>query len=196
MNWKEISSYSEMNSLIENKNKSFVLLYKKDSDSCICALNRLESLSAKDDKEINFLKVNVKSVRDIHDKYNITTVPSLLLFESSGLKNVIKGCMSEDFYNSVLNGIYNTNTGTNKNESKNKRVIVYSTPSCVWCTRLKNYFKEHSVKFQDVNVAVNQTRMEEMKRKSGQMGVPQTEIEGQMIVGFDKPKINRLLGLN
>ncbi len=104
--------------------------------------------------------------------------------------------MSEEFYNSVLNGIYNSNTGINKNDTKSKRVIVYSTPSCVWCTRLKNYFKDNGVKYQEVDVAANQTKMEEMKRKSGQMGVPQTEIEGQMIVGFDKPKINRILGLN
>lgn len=196
MSWKEISSHNEMLSVIKSKNKSFVLLYKKDSESCICALDRLESQITKEDKGINYLKVDVKSVRDIHEEYNIKSVPSLLQFESTNLKNVIKGCMSEEYYNSVINGVFNSNTGANKTENKSKRVIVYSTPSCVWCTRLKNYLKDKGVKYQEIDVAANQSKMEAMKRKSGQMGVPQTEIEGQMIVGFDKPKINRLLGLN
>jgi glutaredoxin-like YruB-family protein len=73
------------------------------------------------------------------------------------------------------------------------RVTVYTTPTCTWCTTLKTYLDQQGVRYQEVNVAADTSAAEAMVRKSGQQGVPQTEINGQMIVGFDKPRINQLL---
>ncbi len=196
MEWIDVFSLDQMLEMIENKDKAFLLLYKKGSESSDCALSRLESISDIDEDKIILLKADVSEVRDIHPEYNITTVPSLLQFVKGELKNVVKGCMTEDYYNSLIKGIYFKSEGKNGEEIPQKRVIVYSTPSCPWCTRLKNYLREKNVKFEDVDVAANRSRAEEMQRKSGQMGVPQTDIQGQIIVGFDKPRINRLLGLN
>jgi len=196
MEWIDVFSLDQMLEMIEAKDKSFLLLYKNGSESSECALSRLESISGIDEEKIVLLKANVAEVRDIHPEYKITSVPSLLHFEKGELKNVVKGCMTEDYYNSLIKGIYFKSEGKNGEEVQQKRVIVYSTPSCPWCTRLKNYLREKNVKFEDVDVAANRTRAEEMQRKSGQMGVPQTDIQGQIIVGFDKPRINRLLGLN
>ncbi len=196
MEWIDVFSLSQMQEMIESKDKAFLLLYKKGSESSDCALSRLETLSDIDEEKILLLKANVMEVKDIHPYYEITSVPTLLQFEKGELKNVIKGCMTEDYYNSLIKGIYFKSEVKNGEETPQKRVIVYSTPSCPWCTRLKNYLKEKNVKFEDVDVAANRSRAEEMQRKSGQMGVPQTDIQGQIIVGFDKPKINRLLGLN
>ena len=193
MEWKEIKSYDDLQMTFKESDKTFVLLFKKGSETSSCAVERLEN--QKVEENMMLLKVNVAETLDIHKEYNITTVPSLLQFENGDLKNVIKGCMTEDYYNSVINGIYNKVIIKNGDVEKQKRVVVYGTPSCTWCTRIKDYFNEKSIKFEYVDVAANQVRMEEMKNKSGQMGVPQTEIGGQMIVGFDKPKINRLLGL-
>ncbi len=75
-------------------------------------------------------------------------------------------------------------------------VIIYSTPTCPWCHKAKEYFKEKNVDYTDYNVAEDQTKAEEMIQKSGQMGVPVIEIDGQIIVGFDKAKINQLLKLS
>ncbi len=74
-------------------------------------------------------------------------------------------------------------------------VIVYSTPSCVYCKLAKTYFKEKNVDFTEIDVAADQKKAEEMIEKSGQLGVPVIEIDDQIIVGFDKPKIQKLLGL-
>lgn len=74
-------------------------------------------------------------------------------------------------------------------------VIVYSTPSCVYCKLAKQYFKENNVDFTEIDVAADQKKAEEMIEKSGQLGVPVIEIDDQIIVGFDKPKIQKLLGL-
>lgn len=76
-----------------------------------------------------------------------------------------------------------------------KNVIVYSTPSCPWCIRVKQFLKENNVLFLEWDVSVDKIAADEMVKKSGQMGVPVLDIEGQIIVGFDKDKIKQLLGL-
>ena len=72
-------------------------------------------------------------------------------------------------------------------------VKVYSTPSCTFCTKVKRYLKEHRIPFTDYNIQRDQRRADEMMRKSGQMGVPVVDVHGQIIVGFDVPKIEKAL---
>lgn len=76
-----------------------------------------------------------------------------------------------------------------------KEVKVYSTPTCPYCIRLKQFLKEKDVKFQDLNVAEDNTARIEMLKKSGQMAVPVIDIDGKILVGFDKETISRELGL-
>ena len=72
-------------------------------------------------------------------------------------------------------------------------VKVYSTPTCPYCVKAKDYLKQLKVKYEDINVAENQEAANEMVEKSGQMGVPVLEINGQIIVGYDKDAINNAL---
>lgn len=76
---------------------------------------------------------------------------------------------------------------------KNKKVIVYSTPTCPYCVMAKDFFKHNGVSFEDVNVAQDRARAEEMINKSGQMGVPVIDIEGSVIVGFQPDVFEQLL---
>lgn len=76
-----------------------------------------------------------------------------------------------------------------------KKVKVYSTPTCPFCIRTKQFLKENSIEFEDINVSTDQQAAEEMIQKSGQMGVPVLDIEGEIIIGFDKEKIKKALGL-
>jgi len=76
-----------------------------------------------------------------------------------------------------------------------KSVKVYSTPSCPWCIRAKQFLKENDIIFQDMDVSVDKQAADEMVQKSGQMGVPVLDIDGEIIVGFDKEKIKQSLGL-
>ncbi|MFA7244781.1 MAG: glutaredoxin domain-containing protein [Candidatus Magasanikbacteria bacterium] len=73
--------------------------------------------------------------------------------------------------------------------------VVYSTPSCPYCNMAKDYFKANNVDFVDYNVVQDYDKAEEMVKKSGQMGVPVIDLNGTIIVGFDKAKINAILGL-
>lgn len=72
-------------------------------------------------------------------------------------------------------------------------VTVYSTPTCPFCVKAKDYLKEKGVDFEDVNVAEDQARAQEMVQKSGQMGVPVLDVNGTVIVGFDQAKIDQAL---
>ncbi len=70
-------------------------------------------------------------------------------------------------------------------------VKVYSTPTCPYCHMLKEFLTEKGVEFRDINVAQDVEAAREMVEKSGQMGVPQMEINGKIIIGFDKSAIER-----
>ena len=74
-------------------------------------------------------------------------------------------------------------------------VKVYSTSSCVYCKMVKDLFKEKGVVYEEYDVYSNEKAREEMKKKSGQMGVPVIDIDGEIIIGFDKGRISELLGI-
>lgn len=73
-------------------------------------------------------------------------------------------------------------------------VTVYSTPTCPWCTRAKSYLTEIGVPYEEKDVSVDVVAAREMVKFSGQMGVPVLSIDGNVVVGFDKKKIDQLLG--
>jgi glutaredoxin-like YruB-family protein len=72
-------------------------------------------------------------------------------------------------------------------------VKVYSTTTCPYCVTLKAFLKEKGIEFKDVDVGSDSAAADEMIKKSGQMGVPVADIDGQIVVGFDKEKICQLL---
>lgn len=74
-------------------------------------------------------------------------------------------------------------------------VKVYSTPTCPYCKMAKQFLTENNIEFENIDVAANQAATQEMIAKSGQMGVPVLIIDEQVIVGFDKGKIKKLLGV-
>lgn len=72
-------------------------------------------------------------------------------------------------------------------------ITVYSTPTCPYCTRLKDYLKQKGLSYNIVDVSVNKADLDKMVEISGQMGVPVVDIDGEIIVGFEKDKIEKLL---
>ena len=74
-----------------------------------------------------------------------------------------------------------------------KKVKIYSTPGCSFCKSTKDFLKEKKIDFDDIDVAENQKAAQEMVEKSGQMGVPVLDINGTIIIGFNKEKIESAL---
>ncbi|MEW5955141.1 MAG: glutaredoxin domain-containing protein [Candidatus Micrarchaeota archaeon] len=75
------------------------------------------------------------------------------------------------------------------------KIIVYSTPTCPYCHMAKDYLKKNNFEYEDVDVAADEKRAQEMIDKSGQMGVPVIDIDGKIIVGFDRKAIDASLGI-
>jgi len=190
----EISSKAELEENLKKEKRSFLLLFKKGAEQSDCAYSNYASASDSIES-IRLLSANVNEVRDIHPHYQITSVPTFIEFDGTEPKNVVKGCHESAYYRAVLeDAVYKTKSG-GKTDTQ-KRVVVYSTPSCSWCNTLKSYLRQHNIKYTDINVASNESSAQEMVRRSGQQGVPQTDINGTIIVGFDKKRINDLLGIN
>lgn len=70
-----------------------------------------------------------------------------------------------------------------------KQVIVYSTPTCPYCTMAKAFLEEQGVAFKEVDVSKDYSAAREMVEKSGQMGVPVIDVKGTIIIGFDQEAI-------
>ena len=75
------------------------------------------------------------------------------------------------------------------------KVKVFSTPSCSYCITLKEFLKGHNIEFDDIDVSQDEMVLVEMVKKSGQMGVPVIDIDGEIIIGFDKKKVVKLLNI-
>lgn len=74
-------------------------------------------------------------------------------------------------------------------------VTVYSTQTCPYCVKAKNFLKANNIEFEDVDVGADHAKAQEMVQKSGQMGVPVIDIDGTIIVGFDEERIKESLNI-
>lgn len=76
-----------------------------------------------------------------------------------------------------------------------KTVLMYTTPTCQYCKMAKDFFGEKGVEYTEFDVSVDEAKRSEMVEKSGQMGVPVIDVEGEIVVGFDQPKLRELLSI-
>jgi len=76
-----------------------------------------------------------------------------------------------------------------------KKVKVFSTPTCPYCHMAKDYLTDKKIAFEDIDVSQDQQQAQKMVERSGEMGVPQLWIDDQIVIGFNKPVIDHLLGL-
>jgi len=189
---KEIQSHKELIEGLKGTTKAYCLLYKKGSDISDCAYNSVKAGLVKD---AEVFVANVSLVRDIHTEYAVTSVPTLMIFENEKFVNINKGCNGTAYYKSLFSESIYSAKADNGEEKAQKRVTVYSTPSCTYCTQIKKYFDEKGIKYKDIDVSKDQNAAEAMVKCSGQQGVPQTDIAGQIVMGFDRIKINQLLGI-
>jgi len=76
-----------------------------------------------------------------------------------------------------------------------KKVLVYTTPICPYCVKVKEYLKSNNIDIENIDVSTSQNKLQEMIDKSGQMGVPVLDIEGKIIIGFNKEEIDKALDI-
>ncbi len=77
----------------------------------------------------------------------------------------------------------------------NKKVLVYSTPDCAYCYTLKSYLQNRGIEYKEINIYEDEPARKKMEEISGQKNVPVTVIDDEVVAGWDKEKINKLLGI-
>jgi len=77
----------------------------------------------------------------------------------------------------------------------NHEVTIYTSSTCSWCEAVKDYLRAREIDFEEVDVSEDMDRAQELVERSGQYGVPVVDIDGEMVVGFDRPRIDALLEL-
>lgn len=75
------------------------------------------------------------------------------------------------------------------------KVKVFSTPTCPYCVTLKEFLKSREIDFEDIDVSQDMEAQKDMIERSGQMGVPVVDIDGEMVIGFDRERISKLLDI-
>lgn len=189
----EISSYNQLIELAGKSKKAYLLLWKRGSDLSESAFRNLSEASHAQ-TEVQVFTADVSMVRDIHPVFGITSVPALLELSEGKLTNVIKGSHDTAFYKALLDDAFFRSIPAD--DSKPTRsVTVYTTPTCSWCNALKSWLRKNRIAFREVDVSRDERMAQELVRKSGQMGVPQTEIDGQIVVGFNQARLKELLGI-
>ena len=182
-------------SQVRKKHRDYFVLafWGRFSEAAQRALRELEQF-ARDCDGIPVYVVDVQRVKGIHNDYDVHRVPTVLAVQNGKTVERIEGVESAQFYALHLSG---ASPQPNRSGAKGQRrtVIVYSGPGCPACGRLKAYLRQHGVRFREVNIAEDRHAAEQLVRRSGQMAVPQTDINGRLVVGFDQSKLDRLLAI-
>lgn len=139
--------------------------------------------------------VDVARVKDVHRRLGVSSVPTVVRVESGRAVRRAVGVQGADVLARALLDPAPPAPGSASERPAGHRVTVFTTPTCSWCGRTKTYLRQHGVEFREVDVSKDEKAAQRMVARSGQMGVPQLDIDGRMVVGFDKPRIDQLLGV-
>jgi len=170
-----------------------VAFWGEFSDAAQRALEELKQF-AQEHKDIPVFVVDVQKVRGVHKQFDVERVPTVLAIEKGEVTKSVGGVQSARFYGLHFAGAMPSRMGSSA-ASKVRHVVVYSGPGCPACGLVKNYLRQHGVSYREVDISRDQRAAEKIVRRSGMMAVPQTDINGQLVVGFDRAKLNKLLGI-
>lgn len=169
----------------------------------------IERLAEEFEGRATVAKLNVDDNMNIAARYHINGIPAVGIFRDGKLINQMVGVRPALAYRKALESALalaaesasgnatGSATGSKAKSGPAKHsVTVFTTPTCSWCARLKAYLRQQKIAFKEVDVSRDTAAAEQMVRRSGQMGVPQAWIDGQVVVGFDRRRVDTLLGLS
>jgi len=194
---EQLQDKAHLDRIIKDKRFFILAFYTDISQRSKDALEVLRKLK-EENPQIPMYAVNASRVKDIHPLYGIDTVPAVLAIREGRVSKIVYGSQNKEYYQMLL---YEEPLGLGKREGREKegrkfrRVIVYTSSACPWCSKVKSYLRKNRVPFREVDVSRDERVAQELVRRSGQMGVPQTDIDGRIVVGFDKARLDELLGI-
>ena len=154
-----------------------------------------DALAAKHPEALLYL-VEVGRVKDVHKHYGVTATPTVIKVRGGRVIQMVAGERPLAEYEALVTGMARAAGSRRNGVERPRRVTVYTTQSCPWCVRVKEYLRKHRVSFREVDVSRDPDEARRLTARTGQMGVPQTDIDGQFVIGFDQPRLDQLLGLS
>lgn len=136
-------------------------------------------------RSVPLLVVDVGKVRDIHRALGVTMVPTVVVLQDGHVRQAVIGPKTVEEYEQALLAPMS--------HRPDHLVMVYTTPTCPWCTRVKSYLKQRGVPFIEVDVSRNPAAARALVQKTGHTAVPQLDIDGEFVLGFDRARIDALL---
>lgn len=140
------------------------------------------------------LLIDVGAVKGVHKRFGVSAVPTVVLVQDGQVLRQVVGPQAPGYYARALFPSGKPRR-RGEDEPRQPRVTLYVSSTCPWCTKARNYLKRRQVRFSETNVSLDINAARDLQRRSGQTGVPQVDIGGQFVVGFNKPRIDELLGL-
>jgi glutaredoxin-like YruB-family protein len=177
----------------QKKHKEFliVLFYANFSSASKRALAELEQFS-KENEQVPVYVIDVERVKGVHKELGVKNVPTVLALRKGKVTQRLEGVESAQFYARIFSGVYPSRYKKAKS-TPSHRIIVYSGPGCPACGTAKAYLRRRGVGFREVDIARDQHAAQTLVRRSGQMAVPQIDIDGHLVVGFNQAEIDRIL---
>lgn len=157
-------------------------------------LSPLMEQMSKDNKDSNvkFVKINVDQEQELAGQYGVMSIPTVIFFKDGKKASQRVGVSQKNEYE---DSIKKTLSHVPAAKGTRGKVKVFSTPTCPYCHMAKAYLKDKKIEFEDIDVSQDQNQARIMVEKSGEMGVPQLWINDEVVIGFNKPVIDQLLGL-
>lgn len=171
-----------------------VLFFGGDfSEASQRALRELTRFS-REYKDVPLCVLDVQQVKGVHKDYGVDRVPTVLVMKNGREANRFVGVESTTFYATHLVGMAPPHLARTAKKQP-RRVTVYTSPGCPPCGQVKAFLREHGISFRNVDLSRDEQAAREIVRRSGQRAVPQIDINGRIVVGFDRAKLTALLGI-
>lgn len=189
-----IAPLSDVDALhsMKKKHTSFVAIvfYSETSQRSKNALSVLAEIK-KQKPDVPVFSVNVSKVRDVHQLFGVTSVPSVVTLKNGALTKKIEGQQQKSTYETLLADAPRRRAdGT---EAPPLRVTVYSSPTCPPCGVVKAYLRKKGVPFRVVDITRDEHAAQEIMNRTGSSAVPQTDINGTIVIGADTERLDELL---
>lgn len=188
---RNIDNLKELEKVKNKHDLVLIVFYTPQSENSLHVHTILQELEQ--NMEVTIFGIDVSQVKTIHTNYNIDSVPTVLVFRNGSTAEIIKGKQTLAFYEKLFTGIDIDNNDSADNPNHN--VTVYTTPTCQYCTAVKNYLDQKGINYDEIDVSEDQTAAQKLMNQTGQKGVPQIDIDGNYIVGYNKQEIDNLLNL-
>lgn len=193
MNIGSISHEEELDKLLDSEKELVLAFLVEQSQSSKAVRESLEK-ALSTNPEGRAYTIDVQNVRNVAARYQVTAAPTVLRINGCQTLDRLVGPQAPAAYAALLKPTPPAKLAATT-ASKQPPVKVYVTNSCPWCRKLESYLDKRGVKYTKVNLETNPSAARDMTNKSGQRGVPQSDIGGTMVIGFDLARINQLLGL-